>query len=469
MNCQNERICLTPVLSTGFNTNNGLSGNYFDMSSTANVTITGFDVNVDAGSRTIEVWTRSGSYMGNTSSSAGWTQVGVVTVTGAGLDVPTVLPLDIGVHIPAGGTQAFGLFSNGGWNYTNGTAEGTLLATDGTISVFEGLGAGGPFGGTIATRNFSGNVYYRPAGVTTFAGGVSTFNGNMFDVSTSAGHSHIKGVTVNLDAGSHNVRVYAKRGTFAGSETTAADWTLLGSATGVTSQGPGNATPITFPTNLLVPGGETYGLYVTTEGTDINYTTGNNNYSFGNLNIVAGTGLLYPFSTPVAGRTWNGSMDNYESAELVTPLLGGNGSTGSMFDVVATNAVRVTGFQQAWLSTGAVTAEVYFKTGTHVGFETNAGAWTLLGSQAGIVPDGSLDLTPILIPIDVRIPAGARVAFYVTGTTGTVNYTNGTAVGNLLATDGNIDILEGVGKSYPFGATNTPRNFNGAIYYSDCR
>ena len=47
-----------------------------------------------------------------------------------------------------------------------------------------------------------------------------------------------------------------------------------------------------------------------------------------------------------------------------------------------------------------------------------------------------------------------------------MNYTNGTALGAVFSSDANIEILEGSGKGYPFGATFSPRVFNGIVNYT---
>ena len=45
----------------------------------------------------------------------------------------------------------------------------------------------------------------------------------------------------------------------------------------------------------------------------------------------------------------------------------------------------------------------------------------------------------------------------------------GTALGNVLVENADLQILEGTGKNYPFGtSTITPREFNGTIYYEAC-
>jgi hypothetical protein len=68
--------------------------------------------------------------------------------------------------------------------------------------------------------------------------------------------------------------------------------------------------------------------------------------------------------------------------------------------------------------------------------------------------------------VNVTISAGARRAFYVTNNSGTMAYTNGTAVGAVYAQDGFIQFLQGYGKSYPFGGTFQPRVWNGVIHYT---
>jgi|AMFO01.1.fsa_nt_gi hypothetical protein len=156
---------------------------------------------------------------------------------------------------------------------------------------------------------------------------------------------------------------------------------------------------------------------------------------------------------------------------LTTTFAGGNGQSGNMFDIVATNpaGVTITGFD-VFPGAGTWTFEIYAVTGggSHVGNETNPGAWTLIGSASGITADGNTVIN-LPIPVNVTIPSGGVQGFYVTVTTPNVlglNYTNGTAVGNVFASDANIQFLEGTGNSYPFGAVFQPRVFNGNIYYT---
>ena len=153
---------------------------------------------------------------------------------------------------------------------------------------------------------------------------------------------------------------------------------------------------------------------------------------------------------------------------LPTTLAGGNGQNGNMFDLVNTsaNTINIYGFEGRWA--GTADFEIYAITGggSYVGNEATPGAWTLVGSVSGAqgcAPDAAF--IPMIVGID--IPAGATQGFYVTRTDGgIVDYTNGTTAGAVFASDSNLQFLEGTGNAYPFGATFTPRVFNGSILYS---
>lgn len=149
-----------------------------------------------------------------------------------------------------------------------------------------------------------------------------------------------------------------------------------------------------------------------------------------------------------------------------TPYNSNNGQRGCMFDVFAANAVTIRCFEVNLYAGTTANYEIYYRTGTHVGNENNAAAWTFIGGVTGITSAGNNLPTAIPININVAIPAGATYSFYITNDFGGgTSYTDGTAVGNFLAADANLTVYEGVGKSYPFGLTFTVRNFNGHIFY----
>ncbi|WP_165805936.1 HYR domain-containing protein [Marixanthomonas spongiae] len=168
------------------------------------------------------------------------------------------------------------------------------------------------------------------------------------------------------------------------------------------------------------------------------------------------------YTVTVGGpATGGGSTDE----TLETTFAGGNGLDGNMFDIVAINEVVINSFDVN-LDTGTTDdIEVYYKSGTWEGFEEDPSAWTLIGS-ANVTSAGDGLPTPLNLDLGQTIAAGDTGAFYITTTSGGMNYTNGTANGTVFVEDDNIQFLEGSGKSYPFGSsTFDARVFNGNIYY----
>jgi len=162
-------------------------------------------------------------------------------------------------------------------------------------------------------------------------------------------------------------------------------------------------------------------------------------------------------------------INNFSQATgLTTTFASNNGQAGNMFDLVAINDVSICGFDVN-LDVGTWDLEVYGVTGggTFVGNETNSSAWTLIGSAAGVVSNGLNAPTPLPISLMTPMTAGTTQGFYVTVTNGSgIKYTNGTTAGAVYAADSNLQILEGAGKTYPFGSTYSPRVWNGTVHYS---
>lgn len=152
---------------------------------------------------------------------------------------------------------------------------------------------------------------------------------------------------------------------------------------------------------------------------------------------------------------------------LTTTFASNNGQSGNMFDVVALSDVTINDLDVN-LDPGSWTVEVYVVTAgtTFVGNETNAGAWTLVGT-ASVTSAGTNVATNLGLSLGYTVTTGSTQGFYVTVNNGSgMNYTNGTTLGAVFASDANMQILEGVGKSYPFGSTFTPRVWNGTIHYT---
>jgi hypothetical protein len=154
---------------------------------------------------------------------------------------------------------------------------------------------------------------------------------------------------------------------------------------------------------------------------------------------------------------------------ISTTFDGGNGQDGAMFDIrnIGTLPIRITSFDYRLFTTGAVTGqheiEVYWVPDTFVGNETNAAAWTLMGTAITDLVPGP---TPIPTPIGgLLINPGQSFGIYFTSnrtlSTQSIAYTNG----QNQYVNSEVQLDAGVGKSYPFGATFSPRTWNGTVYY----
>ncbi|MCC7430365.1 T9SS type A sorting domain-containing protein [bacterium] len=152
--------------------------------------------------------------------------------------------------------------------------------------------------------------------------------------------------------------------------------------------------------------------------------------------------------------------------DLTTTYVGGNGQSGNMFDVTTLNQVVITGFD-CNLAIGTQTIEIYYKTGTIVGFDTTLAAWTLIATTTATATAANAP-TPLPVNLNLALQPGQTYGFYITSTAqGTMmNYTNGTAVGNVYVSDTNLQIKEGYGVAYPFAGTFQPRIWNGTIHYT---
>jgi hypothetical protein len=155
---------------------------------------------------------------------------------------------------------------------------------------------------------------------------------------------------------------------------------------------------------------------------------------------------------------------------IPTPIVNNNGQDGNMFNVTAANSIRITYFEALIANTPNPTTQyyIYYKVGTHVGFENNAAAWTLLAGPLTVTPNAPNTMTVIPYTLNMVIPAGQTYAYYLTNTAAASNnnrYHNGTATGNVLSTNSDLTVYEGTGGAYPFGTFFNARPWEGIIHY----
>ncbi len=306
--------CAQDALTTLFSSGFIFNGNMFDITIASEITVTNFDLNLDLGSHDIEIYMKAGTYVGSEANAAAWTLVGSATgVIGNGAGVPTPFPAPVIVNITPGTVGVYVTTTGASnVNYVSGTLVGQVAATDGTLSIAEGNSINYPFGSTNSPRIWNGTIHYSRALTTTFAGGNGlTGGGNMFNV-IAANDITIDGFWANVDAGPHTFEIYYVPGGYGGHEADSTAWTFAGSVSGVATAGTDIPTFVPINPSITMNAGDTFGLYITTTTTPINYTNGASEGAVlvqdANITITQGKGVGYPFGGTFTPRNWNGIL-----------------------------------------------------------------------------------------------------------------------------------------------------------------
>ncbi len=151
------------VLTTTFASNNGQAGNMFDVvvKSTHNLVVTGFDLNLNAGTWAVSLYTKAGSWVGTAQSA--WTLLGSNTVTSSNKDQATFFDVT-DFTLNALSTSAFYVTtgsSTSSFRYTNASTNvGTVAASDSDLSVLVGAGVANLFGFAFQNRIWNGAIHY---------------------------------------------------------------------------------------------------------------------------------------------------------------------------------------------------------------------------------------------------------------------------------------------------------------------
>jgi hypothetical protein len=159
------------TLSTS-TSNNGSGGVFLQITATSNnIGLTSFNTyfqGVVGTTTNVEVYTRSGSYAGFTTSNSGWTLVGTIPVTQNGSGALSVINVSgLNINIPSSTTMSIYLHSTGtssGIRYNGtGAVPPVTSYSDANISLMTGIARTGtvPFGGTQFTpRAYAGTISY---------------------------------------------------------------------------------------------------------------------------------------------------------------------------------------------------------------------------------------------------------------------------------------------------------------------
>jgi hypothetical protein len=163
-----EALPPSNCVATAFPDNNGGSVGgavYFNATFSQGVIIGALETNTNIAAGTpivAEVHGRIGTYVGNTSSTAGWMLMGIADGISAGGGVLSSLTFQQPITVPAGTFGIAIVATNFNHRYTNGTATNiAAMSPDGVISLALGAAANVAFTGTAFTpRIWNGGFCY---------------------------------------------------------------------------------------------------------------------------------------------------------------------------------------------------------------------------------------------------------------------------------------------------------------------
>ncbi len=315
-------------------------------------------------------------------------------------------------------------------------------------------------------------------------------HGIMFDLkaksaTTIHGFSNIFQVAATVP----RIEIYYRESSYSGHDSDPSTWKLAGSANNVAVQALPAQTHLPIDLDITIPAGETYAFYITENSINTSYFKYKNGTTEGALyasndqiELYEGRGKSYPFGTSFPSRVFIGTIyhsHDQKISQLQTSDNPDNHHNGIMFDLRAKRDSTIHGFSGylgnnnsagfGWLSG----MEIYYRVGTHVGFENSTLGWTKVGPVDNVVESNDLsqlDYVQNRIPLELNlaIKAGETYGFYITSLGGNdmIHYTNSTSVGSVFASNADLELLVGTGKAYPFGTSYVQRAFTGTVHYT---
>ncbi len=171
-----------------------------------------------------------------------------------------------------------------------------------------------------------------------------------------------------------------------------------------------------------------------------------------------------PSITPASDRSIQVGSSQSGRPSLTTLFASNNGHSGNTFDIIPNTPIEISGIDVNSSTTagGAVTADVWYKAGTCVGYENDPGAWTLLDTGTG-TSAGTDSPTYIGLPgaAGVVFDAGQTYGLYV-DLGSNCRYTNG---GPNTYSNPDLSLITNSGHGPAFTYNFHPRIWNGTIYY----
>ena len=151
-------------------------------------------------------------------------------------------------------------------------------------------------------------------------------------------------------------------------------------------------------------------------------------------------------------------------------LPGGNSNFGEVFEIDALNALTITGFGINAPNNGVpdeyASVTIYEGVGAVNAATSGSGIWTQIASGGSFSSSGFDVPTELPVALNVPIAAGSTDTFLIM-VSGDYNlaYSNGGSVGDVMASNANLNILQGWGESTDFSSKD-PREANVSVDYT---
>ena len=412
-------------LTTPYGQNNGSSGNIFDIVALSDIEVASFDVHVtSAGAGTIDLYWKLGTGYQSTAGSTGWTLLETVSVTSNGTGQPTPVPLTTPLPLAAGETYSIQIYSSRGIKYTTGGNVGTITAQGAFLQVTEGYGCGSLFSCAHQPRIWNGSIHY-----TTGSNTEQDSDGDGYVECTWAGNDPL--ILGGEDCDDNDATVW-----------------------------PGN---VEICDGIDNDCDSSTDENVDGDGDLESACAGDCDDNDPNINTSA-IELCDGIDNNCDGSLLGGVGS---SDSLTTTWAAGNGSLGNIFDVVAFGDIQITDLDVHLSSTSAGTVSVYWMEGTGYNSTSSGTNWTF-HETVSVTGAGSNNPTPVPLTTPIALSGGLTYSIHMVSNL-SVRYTNGVSVGDLVAEDSNIRVTAGYGCGSAFSCTNSPRIWNGTIYYESSR
>ncbi|XOV66484.1 MAG: GDSL-type esterase/lipase family protein [Fluviicola sp.] len=155
--------------------------------------------------------------------------------------------------------------------------------------------------------------------------------------------------------------------------------------------------------------------------------------------------------------------DLFYKESLHTTLNSNINFNGTMFDLVATDSIVIDSFDVKINSLGMQGVEVFYKIGSHIGFETDATAWTYLDDATVDVVDQN-DWTTVPIG-GLSIAQGDTVGIHVRMQNVGSNLSYASVPSPQTRSTSELTMITGSGVSANFANSFYPRDWSGGVYY----